>query len=163
MQGKPENRLPIDQNEFTSPLDVSEAGSAATRIVEAPDVALVGSGIMSSTLAVMLKRLDPRLRIQLFEVTSELAQEASNGWNNAGTGHAGICEISYTPTRDHESHVNVERALRIFEQFEHSKQFWGAIAASNMVGEAADFIHAVPHVCFVKGANDVGLPSPSAR
>jgi malate dehydrogenase (quinone) len=66
-------------------------------ILEAPDIVLVGSGIMSATLAVMLKRLDPRLRIQMVEITSELAQEASNGWNNAGTGHAGICELSYTP------------------------------------------------------------------
>ena len=70
------------------------------RILEAPDIVLVGSGIMSATLAVMLKRLDPRLRIQMVEITSELAQEASNGWNNAGTGHAGICELSYTPARD---------------------------------------------------------------
>ena len=146
--------MPIDQNEFTTRLGVAEAG-ASTRIVDAPDVVLVGSGIMSSTLAVMLKRLDPRLRIQMFEVTSELAQEASNGWNNAGTGHAGICEISYTPARDAEGRVPVERALRIFEQFEHSKQFWGAVAAGNMVGDPADFIHAVPHICFVKGENDV--------
>jgi quinolinate synthase len=51
-------------------------------IIEAPDIVLVGSGIMSATLAVMLKRLNPRLRIQMFEVTAELASEASDGWNN---------------------------------------------------------------------------------
>jgi malate dehydrogenase (quinone) len=119
------------------------------------DVLLVGSGIMSSTLAVMLKRLDPRLRVQLIEVAPELAQEASDGWNNAGTGHAGVCEMSYTPNRGPDGRVPIARALRIFEQFEHSKQFWGAIAATGAVGDPTGFIHAVPHLCFVKGADDV--------
>jgi malate dehydrogenase (quinone) len=119
------------------------------------DVLLVGSGIMSSTLAVMLKRLDPRLRVQLIEVAPELAQEASDGWNNAGTGHAGVCEMSYTPNRGPDGRVPIARALRIFEQFEHSKQFWGAIAATGEVGDPTSFIHAVPHLCFVKGADDV--------
>ncbi len=126
-----------------------------SRIIEAPDIVFVGSGIMSATLAVMLKRLEPSLRIQLFEVTPGLAQEASDGWNNAGTGHAGVCEMSYTPARDQNGRVPIGRALQIFEQFEHSKQFWGSVAASNMVGNPSDFIHAVPHVCFVKGTEDV--------
>ena len=125
------------------------------RIVEAADIVLIGSGIMSATLAVMLKWLDPQLRIQMVEITSELAQEASDGWNNAGTGHAGICELSYTPARDERGGVPICRALRIFEQFEHSKQFWGSVAAAGIVGAPADFIHAVPHICFVKGAEDV--------
>jgi len=110
---------------------------------------------MSSTLGVMLKRLDPRLRIQIIEVTPDLAREASDGWNNAGTGHAGICEISYTPSKDEQGRVPIGRALRIFEQFEHSKQFWGSVTADGMVGAPGDFIHAVPHVCFVKGVEDV--------
>jgi malate dehydrogenase (quinone) len=127
----------------------------STPFADAHDVVLIGSGIMSATLAVMLKRLEPRLRIQLFEVTSELAREASDGWNNAGTGHAGICEISYTPARDKEGGVPIGRALHIFEQFEHSKQFWGALAAAGILGAPEDFIHSVPHLCFVKGAGDV--------
>jgi len=130
---------------------------ATSRLIEAPDVVLIGSGIMSSTLAVMLKRLDPRLRIQLFEVTPELAREASDGWNNAGTGHAGICEMSYTPARDNEGKVPIGRALQIFEQFEHAKQFWGTLAAAGVVGAPAEFIHSVPHICFVKGAGEVNF------
>ena len=62
-----------------------------------PDVILIGSGIMSATLGAVLKGLDPSLRIQLYEMTDALAEEASNGWHNAGTGHAGLCELSYTP------------------------------------------------------------------
>ncbi len=122
---------------------------------ERSDVVLIGSGIMSANLGVMLKRLDPRLTIQVFEITENLAQEASNGWNNAGTGHAGICEISYTPTREPDGSVNVARALAIFEQFEHSKQFWSHAVSSGMVGDPTEFIHPVPHMSFVHGTNDV--------
>lgn len=134
---------------------VAESRGVVTRIIDAPDVVLVGSGIMSSTVAVMLKRLDPRLRVQMVEVGPDLAREASDGWNNAGTGHAGVCEMSYTPCRDPDGRVPIARALRIFEQFEHSKQFWGAMAAKGVVGDPTGFIHAVPHLCFVKGADDV--------
>jgi len=119
------------------------------------DVVLIGGGIMSANLGAMLKRLDPRLSIQMIEVGPELACEASEGSNNAGTGHAGICEISYTPSRDSSGKVPIDRALHIFEQYEHSKQFWGYAAASGMAGDPAEFMHAVPHVCFVKGAEDV--------
>jgi malate dehydrogenase (quinone) len=127
------------------------------RILNAPDIVLVGSGIMSATLAVMLKRLDPKLRIQVVEITPELAQEASNGWNNAGTGHAALCELSYTPEVDRAERVSIGRALHIFEQFEHSKQFWGSATAAGVVEHPADFIHAVPHICFVTGRQNVEL------
>lgn len=60
-------------------------------------VLLVGAGIMSSTLAVMLKELDPSLRLELVEQMEDGAMESSNPWNNAGTGHAGLCELNYTP------------------------------------------------------------------
>ena len=66
---------------------------------ETIDVALIGSGVMSANLGALLKCLDPNLKIELYEVTDQLSQESSNGWNNAGTGHAGICELSYTPDR----------------------------------------------------------------
>ncbi len=131
------------------------SGPTSTIVSKATDVLLIGSGIMSANLGAMLKRLAPRLSIQMIEVTSELACEASDGWNNAGTGHAGICEMSYTPDRDREGCVPIGRALHIFEQFEQSKQFWGYAAASGMASEPAEFIHAVPHICFVQGAEDV--------
>ena len=53
--------------------------------IENPDVVLIGSGVMSANLGALLKRLDPKLRIQVYEAAEELAFEASNGWNNAGT------------------------------------------------------------------------------
>ena len=128
-----------------------------TAVADASDIVLVGSGIMSASLGALLKGLDPRLSIRVFEVTPELAREASDGWNNAGTGHAGLCELSYTPTREPDGSVKIGRALSIFEQFEHSKQFWAHAIESGMAGPTADFIHAVPHICFVQGADDVEL------
>ena len=123
--------------------------------VENPDVILIGSGIMASNLGAMLKRLDPRLSIQLYEVTDGLAQESSDGWNNAGTGHAGICELSYTPKRAADGSMNVNKVIEIFEQFEHSKQFWSYAVASGMADQPKEFINPVPHISFVHGPEQV--------
>ena len=129
----------------------------AAVIPDVTDVLCIGSGIMSASLAALLKRLEPRLSIQVIEVSPDLAHEASAGWNNAGTGHAGLCELSYTPAREPDGSVEIGRALAIFEQFEHSKQFWAHAVSGGMVGEPTEFIHAVPHICFVQGTDDVDL------
>jgi len=123
--------------------------------VENPDVVLIGSGVMSANLGALLKRLDPALSIQVYEVTEELAQESSNGWNNAGTGHAGICELSYTPKREPDGSVKVDKLIEIFGQFEQSKQFWSYAVASGMVDQPKEFINPVPHLSFVHGADMV--------
>lgn len=120
--------------------------------VENPDVVLIGSGVMSANLAALLKRLDPSLSIQVYEVTEDLAHEASHGWNNAGTGHAGICELSYTPHQNADGTVDVSNAIKIFEQFERTRQFWAYAVATGMVDQPKDFIRPVPHLSFVHGA-----------
>ncbi|MSU53492.1 MAG: malate:quinone oxidoreductase, partial [Opitutaceae bacterium] len=120
-----------------------------------PDVILVGSGVMSANLAALLKRLQPTLKIQVYEVTSDLAQESSHGWNNAGTGHAGICELSYTPHREPDGTVNVANAIKIFEQFERTKQFWSYALASGMIDRPTEFINPVQHLSFVHGQDQV--------
>ena len=122
-----------------------------TSYIENPDVVLIGSGVMSANLGVMLKRLEPALKIQVYEVTEGLAQESSHGWNNAGTGHAGICELSYTPTREPDGSVNGTKAIQIFEQFEHSKQFWASAVAEGLIDRPKEFINPVPHISFVHG------------
>jgi len=123
--------------------------------VDGPDVILIGGGVMSANLGAILKRLEPALKIQVYEADSELAQESSNGWNNAGTGHAGICELSYTPTREADGTVNVWKAITMFEEFETSKQFWSYAVASAMVDSPREFINQVPHISFVHGAEQV--------
>ena len=123
--------------------------------IEDPDVILIGSGIMSATLAAMIKQLQPDLKIQLYEVTNEIAQESSDGWNNAGTGHAGICELSYTPDREADGSVDVTKAIEIFQQFEQSKQFWAYALREGMIDRPGDFINQVPHISFVYGQEQV--------
>ena len=123
--------------------------------VESPDVALIGSGVMSANLAAMLKRLDPQLKLQVFEVTEELAQESSHGWNNAGTGHAGICELSYTPKQNTDGTVPVGKAIEIFEQFERTLHFWSYAVQTGMVDQPREFINPVPHISFVHGQKQV--------
>lgn len=125
--------------------------------VDAPDVILVGSGIMSATLAVMLKVLKPGLRIQMYEVTDQPAQESSHGWNNAGTGHAGLCELSYTPHQRADGSVDVSNAIKIFEEFEASRQLWSFAVRHGILPAAPDFIRPVPHVSFVSGAPHVSF------
>jgi malate dehydrogenase (quinone) len=122
---------------------------------ETPDVVLIGSGIMSANLGALLKRLDPSLRIQVYEAADELAFESSNGWNNAGTGHAGICELSYTPKREPDGTVKVTKLIDIFQEFEQSLQFWGNAVATGMIQNPKEFINPVQHISFVKGADQV--------
>jgi malate dehydrogenase (quinone) len=69
-------------------------------IVENPDAVLIGGGIMSATLGVMLRKLNPGMTIQIIEALPKVALESSNAWNNAGTGHAALCELNYTPEVD---------------------------------------------------------------
>ncbi len=123
--------------------------------IDNPDVVLIGSGVMSANLGALLKRLDPALRIQVYEAADELAYEASNGWNNAGTGHAGICELSYTPTREPDGTVKVQKLIDIFQEFEQSLQFWAHAVASGMIDSPREFINPVPHISFVHGAEQV--------
>lgn len=120
--------------------------------IENPDVILIGSGVMSANLGVLLKRLDPALAIQLYEITEEPAQEASHGWNNAGTGHAGICELSYTPTQNADGTVDVSNAIKIFEQFEKSRLFWASAVRDGLIDDPRSFVNPVPHLSFVHGA-----------
>ena len=128
--------------------------SYATHI-EDPDVVLIGSGVMSSNLGAMLKKLKPDLKIQLYEVSDDLAQESSNAWNNAGTGHAGICELSYTPHQNADGSVDVSKVIEIFEHFEQSKLFWGYAIREGMIRDPRDFINPVPHISFVHGQKQV--------
>ena len=99
---------------------------------EAVDVVLVGAGIMSATLAVLLKELDPGLTLEVVELMDSGAAESSNPWNNAGTGHAGLCELNYTPQAADGS-IDIKKAVHINTQFEVSKQFWAYLTKKGLV------------------------------
>src|SRR5690606_7979952 len=123
---------------------------------EALDVVLVGAGIMSTTLAVLLKELDPGLKLEIVEQMASGAVESSNPWNNAGTGHAGLCELNYTPQAADGS-ADIKKAVQINSQFEVSKQFWSYLVGKGALPEPRRFISPVPHMSFVRGAKDVAF------
>jgi malate dehydrogenase (quinone) len=119
-----------------------------------PDVILVGAGIMSATLAVILKELDPSLRIEIHEVLGSEAQESSNAWNNAGTGHAALCELNYTP-QGSDGSIDISKALEVNTEFDLSRQLWAYLVKKGAIKDPQSFIHAVPHMSFVRGADNV--------
>lgn len=121
-----------------------------------PDILLVGAGIMSATLAVLLKELDPSLTVEIHEVLESEAQESSNAWNNAGTGHAALCELNYTPQRVDGS-IDISKALEVNTEFDLSRQFWAHLVRKGTIPEAASFITPVPHMSFVRGAENVAF------
>jgi malate dehydrogenase (quinone) len=49
---------------------------------------------MSATLGMLLKQLNPGVTIEILESLDLVAGESSNAWNNAGTGHAALCELT---------------------------------------------------------------------
>ncbi len=121
---------------------------------EAVDMVLVGAGIMSATLAVLLKELDPNIKLEIVELQESGAIESSNPWNNAGTGHAGLCELNYTPDSK-DGTIDIKKAVLINTQFEVSKQFWAYLADREGFGSPRDFINPVPHLSFVRGSKSI--------
>lgn len=124
--------------------------------VKTADVLLVGGGVMSATLGMMLSQLDPSLKIIMVERLDHVAHESTHGWNNAGTGHAGYCELNYTP-ENNQGEVAINRALGINASFEVTLQFWSYLVENNILPEAKQFINAIPHQSLVWGEKDVNF------
>lgn len=114
---------------------------------------LVGAGIMSATLAALLRRLQPDWSMTVVERLDAAAAESSSPWNNAGTGHSALCELNYTPQLPDGS-IDISKAVRVNEQFQLTRQFW-AYAVENGILTDAGFVNPVPHVSFVRGADRV--------
>lgn len=111
---------------------------------------------MSATLGTLLKDLQPDLKIAVLERLSDVAQESSNAWNNAGTGHAALCELNYTPEAKDGS-IDPAKAVAINEQFQQSRQLWASLVAEGVLDEPSTFINATPHMTFVRGEKDVAF------
>lgn len=118
------------------------------------DVILIGAGIMSATLGTMLKELAPNLNITVFEKLASPGEESSNEWNNAGTGHAALCELNYTVEKP-DGTVDITKAININEQFQESMQFWSYLVKSKLIHNPEDFIRQLPHMSFVQGEDNV--------
>jgi malate dehydrogenase (quinone) len=125
-----------------------------TTIRSHTEVVLIGAGIMSATLGLILKELQPDLKIEIYERLDIAAAESSDAWNNAGTGHSAFCELNYTPESEDGS-VSVKKAISIAESFEVSRQFWAYLVAQNKVSSPENFIKSIPHISFVWGEKNV--------
>jgi len=120
------------------------------------DIVCIGGGIMSVTLAKLVQELDPNININIYEKLSSCALESTQSINNAGTGHAGFCELNYTPLNRHNE-VSIDRALKINKEFEISLQFWSFLAKKYKTFKPKSFITQVPHISFVKGEKNISF------
>ncbi|UOR13597.1 malate:quinone oxidoreductase [Halobacillus amylolyticus] len=118
------------------------------------DVILIGAGIMSATLGALLKELVPDWNIRVFERLESGGEESSNVWNNAGTGHAALCELNYTKEQPDGS-IDMSKATKVNEQFQVSKQFWSYLVNGNLIRNPHEFIKPLPHMSLVQGEQNV--------
>lgn len=121
-----------------------------------PDIVLIGAGVMSATLAALLKELDPSMSMVAFETLDGCGQESSRAWNNAGTGHAGNCELNYTPRRADGS-IDISKALDVNTEFDISRQLWAHWIRQGRLTDPGTFIQPCPHISLVWGAEDVAF------
>jgi len=61
-----------------------------------------------------------------------------------------LCELNYTPQKEDGS-VDISKALQVNTEFDLSRQFWSYLTAKGTIKNPQDFIHAVPHISFVRG------------
>ncbi|MGY3715954.1 malate:quinone oxidoreductase [Sutcliffiella cohnii] len=118
------------------------------------DVILIGAGIMSATLGTLLKELVPDWNISVFERLESAGEESSNEWNNAGTGHAALCELNYT-TEKRDGSIDISKAIKINEQFQVSMQFWSYLVNKKLINKPEEFIKQLPHMSLVHGVQNV--------
>ena len=109
---------------------------------------------MSATLGTLIKKLQPEWTIEVFERLSDVALESSNAWNNAGTGHAALCELNYMPEASDGS-VDPGKAVSINEQFQQSRQLWSSLIEEGVLDGPSTFINSTPHMTFVQGEKGV--------
>ena len=125
-----------------------------TTIRSNSDVVLIGAGIMSATLGLILKELQPDIKIEIYERLDIAAAESSDAWNNAGTGHSAFCELNYTPESE-DGTISPKKAISIAESFEVSRQFWAYLVQQKKVSSPENFIKSIPHMSFVWGDKNV--------
>lgn len=140
------------------------AGLAATALPVSPllaageprkvDVLLIGGGIMSATLGVWLRELEPDWSLEMIERLDGVALESSNGWNNAGTGHSALAELNYTP-EDSKGNVQINKAVEINEAFQVTRQFMAWQVQKGVLKNPHTFINSTPHMSFVWGDDNI--------
>ncbi|AWN37603.1 malate dehydrogenase (quinone) [Methylobacterium radiodurans] len=154
------NALPLSRRQLVggalaglavSAVPGSVLGQAPARKV---DVLLIGGGIMSATLGVWLRELEPGWSIEMVERLDGVALESSNGWNNAGTGHSALAELNYTP-EDSKGTVRIDQAVKINEAFQITRQFLAWQVRQGVLKDPRTFINSTPHMSFVWGEDNI--------
>lgn len=123
---------------------------------EQTEVVMIGAGIMSATLAVILRKLNPKIKIIIYEKLDRISGESSDALNNAGTGHSGFCELNYTPEKEDGS-IDIQKAVNTATSFELSREFWSFLTETEFIKDPSEFIHPIPHMSLVNGADDVNF------
>ena len=101
----------------------------------------------------MIKELEPDWNIKLYERLDRPGIESSNERNNAGTGHAALCELNYTVQQpDGSIDIESQRNQRTIRDF---KTILGSLSKSGNISNPRDFINPLPHISFVRGKNNV--------
>lgn len=149
-------KIAVPNSQKSGTEKTSVAKKAKARAVHETDVLLIGGGIMSATLGTWLQELEPNWSITMVEQMESVAEESSNGWNNAGTGHSALMELNYTPQKADGS-VSIEKAIDINEAFQISRQFWAHQVTRGVLTQPKSFINTVPHMSFVWGDDNVNF------
>ena len=118
------------------------------------DVVLIGGGIMSATLATLLKLMEPDWSITLVERLDGAAAESSDPWNNAGTGHSALAELNYPPDKNN-GQVEIAKAVEINEAFQVTRQFMASLVKAGVLKNPHAFINYTPHMSFVWGDDNI--------
>ncbi len=134
-------------------IGLNGAHAAETKKV---DVLLIGGGIMSATLGIWLNELEPDWSMEMVERLPEVAEESSNGWNNAGTGHSALAELNYTPMNE-DGTVNITKAIEINESFQITRQFLAHQVRKGVLRNPKFFINSTPHMSFVWGDDNISF------
>lgn len=132
---------------------MKEKVASTTGNKDSVDVLLIGGGVISSTLSVMLKELQPDWSQLIVERLDVPAAESSDPWNNAGTGHSALCELNYTP--EVNGKIDISKAVGVNEKFQVSRQFWSYLVDNGAITDPQAFINKIPHVSFAQGLDQV--------
>jgi len=120
---------------------------------EEVDCLFIGGGMVSATCGSMLMELNPTWKIHVYERLERCGTESSDGFNNAGTGHSGLCELNYTPAVGDT--VDIKKAVMINHQFQETREYISYMVEKGELGDPKDFINPSPHMSFCLGDDGV--------
>ncbi|WMC19196.1 MAG: malate:quinone oxidoreductase [Candidatus Carsonella ruddii] len=108
-------------------------------------IAIIGAGVVSAITNLMLYLINKNSKIIVFELNKNIALENSRVINNAGTGHAGMCENNYVKVINNEYFI--KKNIRIYCKFNLTKNFFSWIKIMNIFN-FKNILTKTPHVSF---------------